>query len=151
MEVSGLLNRGSMIVNVPEYMEVWTNRELLQCCQHIDVAKEGKHNKEMRPKRFFKANYIQNKVISIYNRIVFSLMYGVFFFCFFENLFFRAILWKGLLIHCLPLHIHCSCCSVAKSFPAFCNPIDWNIPGFPVLHHLSKFSQTHVHWLSDVI
>ena len=93
MEVSGLLNRGSMIVNVPEYMEVWTNRELLQCCQHIDVAKEGKHNKEMRPKRFFKANYIQNKVISIYNRIVFSLMYGVFFFFFFfENLFFRAIL-----------------------------------------------------------
>lgn len=43
IEESGLLNRGSTIVKVPEYMGVWTNRELLQCCQHIDVAKEGKH------------------------------------------------------------------------------------------------------------
>ena len=24
-------------------------------------------------------------------------------------------------------------------------------PGFPVLHHLSEFTQTHVHWVSDVI
>ena len=24
-------------------------------------------------------------------------------------------------------------------------------PGFPVLHHLPEFAQTHVHWVSDVI
>ena len=25
------------------------------------------------------------------------------------------------------------------------NPMDWSIPGFPVLHHLLEFAQTHVH------
>ena len=26
-----------------------------------------------------------------------------------------------------------------------------SMPGFPALHHLPKFSQTHVHWVSDAI
>ena len=25
------------------------------------------------------------------------------------------------------------------------------MPGFPVLHHLPDFAQTHVHWVSDAI
>ena len=29
-----------------------------------------------------------------------------------------------------------------------CNPMDCSTPGFPVLHHLSEFAQTHVHWVS---
>ena len=29
------------------------------------------------------------------------------------------------------------------------DPIDFNMPGFPVLHQLSEFAQTHVHWVSD--
>ena len=28
---------------------------------------------------------------------------------------------------------------------------DLSTPGFPVLHHLPEFAQTHVHWLSDAI
>ena len=43
------------------------------------------------------------------------------------------------------------CCSVAKSCPALCEPLDCNIPGFPVLHYLLEFAQTHIHWVSDAI
>ena len=41
------------------------------------------------------------------------------------------------------------CCSGAKSCPTFCNTMDCSLPGFPVLHHLLEFTQTHVHWVSD--
>ena len=37
-----------------------------------------------------------------------------------------------------------SCCSVAKSCLTLCDPMDCNTPGFPVLHHLPEFAQTHV-------
>ena len=30
-------------------------------------------------------------------------------------------------------------------------PMDWNMPGFPVLHYLLEFAQTHVHWFDDTI
>ena len=43
------------------------------------------------------------------------------------------------------------CCSVVQSCPTLCNPMDCNTPGFPVLHHLLEFTQTHVHRVSDVI
>ena len=32
-----------------------------------------------------------------------------------------------------------------------CDPMDCSIPGFPVLHHLPEFAQTHVHWVGDAI
>ena len=32
-----------------------------------------------------------------------------------------------------------------------CDPTDCNTPGYPVLHHLSEFAQTHVHWVCDAI
>ena len=41
------------------------------------------------------------------------------------------------------------CCPVAKSCLTFCDPMDCSTPGFPVLHYLSEFAQTHVHWVSD--
>ena len=40
---------------------------------------------------------------------------------------------------CLPY------CSVAQSCPPLCNPVDSSTPGFPVLHHLPEFAQTHIH------
>ena len=40
---------------------------------------------------------------------------------------------------------------VLQSGPTFCDPLDCGMPGFPVLHHLPEFSQTHVHWVSDAI
>ena len=45
---------------------------------------------------------------------------------------------------------HC-CCSVANSCPALCDPKYCSMPGFPVLHHLPKFAQTHVHRVGDAI
>ena len=31
------------------------------------------------------------------------------------------------------------------SMCSLCNPIDCSMTGFPVLHHLLEFAQTHVH------
>ena len=35
------------------------------------------------------------------------------------------------------------CYSVTQSCPTLCDPMD--LPGFPVLHYLPEFAQTHVH------
>jgi len=43
------------------------------------------------------------------------------------------------------------CCSVAKSRPTLCNPMNCSTPGFPVLHLLQELAQTHMHWVSDAI
>ena len=43
------------------------------------------------------------------------------------------------------------CCSVVQSCPILCDPMDWSIPGFSVLHHLLELTLTHVHWVSDTI
>ena len=40
-------------------------------------------------------------------------------------------------------------CSVAKSCPTLCDPVDCSMPGYPVLHYLPEFAQTHVHWVAD--
>ena len=45
----------------------------------------------------------------------------------------------------------CCCCSVAKSCPTLCNPMDCNMPDLPVPHHLLEFAQVHVHWIGDAI
>ena len=33
----------------------------------------------------------------------------------------------------------------------FCDPMDCSMPGFPVLHYLLEFAQTHVHWEDGAI
>ena len=43
------------------------------------------------------------------------------------------------------------CYSVAQSCLTLCDPMECSTPGFPVLHHLTEFAQTHVHWISNVI
>ena len=42
-------------------------------------------------------------------------------------------------------------CSVTQSYTTICDPMDCNTLGFPALHHLPGFAQSHVHWVSDVI
>ena len=45
-----------------------------------------------------------------------------------------------------------SCChSVTKLCPTLCDPMDCSTPGFPVLHYLPEFAQSHVHWGGDAI
>ena len=41
--------------------------------------------------------------------------------------------------------------SVTQLCPTLCDPVDCSKPGLPVHHQLPEFTQTHVHWLSDVI
>ena len=60
-------------------------------------------------------------------------------------------------------HILCSNCGSSKfmhkmlllfscsSYPTLCNPMECSMPGFPVLHSLSEFAQTQVHWVHDTI
>ena len=40
---------------------------------------------------------------------------------------------------------------VVQSCPTLCHPMDCSTAGFPVLHHLLEFAQTHVHRDSDAI
>ena len=41
--------------------------------------------------------------------------------------------------------------SVAQSYPTLRNPMNRSTPGLPVYHQLLEFTQTHVHWVGDVI
>jgi len=50
---------------------------------------------------------------------------------------------------CLPafiLHLLFSHCHIQ-----LCDPMDCSTPGFPILHYLLEFAQTHVYWVSDAI
>ena len=51
------------------------------------------------------------------------------------------------------LRIKCviSVSSVCQSCATLCNPMDWNISGFPVHHHLPELAQTHIHPFGDAI
>ena len=78
--------------------------------------------------------------------------FGVFFFPYF---FF------GFMVPCwkfqdwiLFIWIHWAlwfCCSVTQLCLTLCNPMNCSMPGFPVLHYLPEFTQTHVYWVSDAI
>ena len=41
--------------------------------------------------------------------------------------------------------------SVTRSCPTLCDPMDCSMPGLPVHHQLTEFTQTHVHWVGDAI
>ena len=45
----------------------------------------------------------------------------------------------------------CCCCSLTKWCPTLCDPVNCSTPGFPVLHCLLEFAQTHVHWVGDAM
>ena len=46
---------------------------------------------------------------------------------------------------------HCCFCSVVQSCLTLCDPMDYSMPGFPVLHCLPEFAQTHVYWVNDAV
>ena len=62
---------------------------------------------------------------------------------------------EQLKVQIFPRNSHCQtflcCCSVTKSCLILCDPMDYSTQGFPVLHHLPEFAQTHVHRVGDVI
>ena len=47
--------------------------------------------------------------------------------------------------------LHYCCCSVAKSCPIHCDPMNFSTQGSPVLYYLPEFAQIHVHSVSDAI
>ena len=57
------------------------------------------------------------------------------------------------LFSCLALTTGISycCSSVVKSCPALCDSKNCSTPGFPDLHYLLEFAQTHVYLVSDAI
>ena len=42
-------------------------------------------------------------------------------------------------------------CSITQLCLTLCHPVDCSTPGFPILHHLPEFAQTHVYWVDDAI
>ena len=72
----------------------------------------------------------------------------MFHFVYLRNWEIYACLWAKDLIW---ISCCCCCCSITQSCPALCNPMDCNSPGFPVLHQLLEFAQTHVYWVNDAI
>ena len=48
-------------------------------------------------------------------------------------------------------HFSSFCCLVDKLFPTLCNPMDCNLPVFPVIQYLPESAQTHIHWFNDAI
>ena len=58
--------------------------------------------------------------------------------------------WLGL-----PLLLSADLFVVVQSQRQLCpvpyDPMNCSTPGFPVLHYLPEFAQTHVHWVTDVI
>ena len=42
-------------------------------------------------------------------------------------------------------------CSVTKSCPVICNPMECSTAGLPVPQHLPEFAQVHAHWIGDAV
>ena len=53
-----------------------------------------------------------------------------------------STIWKALTF---------GCCSVTKLCLTLWDSMDCSTPGLPVPHHLLKFAQVHIHWISDAI
>ena len=43
------------------------------------------------------------------------------------------------------------CCSVGKSCPTLCNPMDCSTLGSSLLHYLLEFAQIHIHWAGGTV
>ena len=88
--------------------------------------------------------------IALRNLLVCYFVYSSFFKVVLLATQFKFIM-NSLLINSISSYAVWLCGSVAKSGPTLCNPMDCSMPGFPVLHYLLEFAQTHVHWVSDAI
>ena len=60
-------------------------------------------------------------------------------------------LWRKLQSRTQALLASVQFSSVAQSCPTLCDPMNCKMPGLPVHHQLSEFTQTHIHWVSDDI
>ena len=64
---------------------------------------------------------------------------------------------KNITGHQSPLKIYSGlplgscCCAFTQLCLTFCDPMACSMPGFPDLHHLLEFAQSHAHWVGDAI
>ena len=58
---------------------------------------------------------------------------------------FNPFSFKVIIDRCISIS------SVTQLCPTLCDPMDCSMPGFPVLHCLLEFAQTHVHCVNDAI
>ena len=68
----------------------------------------------------------------------------------FYNSFVRCVIYTAIKSLCHTPEINISQLPVQFSWQScstLCNPTDCSMPGFPVLHYLSEFAQTHTHWV----
>ena len=76
--------------------------------------------------------------------------------------FYLPLLWQLLVFFCvsISLFLFCYICSFAVfllllfSYLVMSDslqPLNCSITAFPILHCLSEFAQTHIHWVSDAI
>ena len=66
--------------------------------------------------------------------------------------FFALVTEEGFLISCYSLELCIQMLSeVTQSYPILWDPMDCNMPGFPVHHQLPKLVQAYVHWVGDSI
>ena len=66
------------------------------------------------------------------------------------NLILNLLTVSCLLQSCYFLMYSLSCCC-SFSHVWLCDPTDCSTPGFPVLHYLPEFAQSHIHWVGDAI
>ena len=59
----------------------------------------------------------------------------------------------SLHIYTYPPQVYAPCVVDVQSlsYVWLCSSMNCSSPGFPVLHYLPKFAQTHVHWVGDAI
>ena len=92
----------------------------------------------------FDVNMYQSQASNSSHHLLSPLVSKVFFplhlclyFCFLNKIIYTFFFFF------FRFHI-CSYCLVAQLCLTLCNPMDYSTPGFPVLHHLPEFAQTHV-------
>ena len=82
----------------------------------------------------------------------------LFFIILFMFIFLANMGWNIITIHrqcpwentSLVYFLDCWC-FITKSCLTLRDPMDCSTLGFPVLHHLPEFSQTHMHWVGDAM
>ena len=77
---------------------------------------------------------------SFFNRYIFNSLCEFWQIVFFKRLDYFIWVFKFVCIT-----VFFCCCSVTQSCLTLCDLMDCSTPGFPVLHHLLEFAQTHVH------
>ena len=119
---------------------------------HISPTPLGHHREpgwapcviKQLPTIYFTHDNCINATLSVHPTLSFP-------YCAHKSILYISVLIPALHIGSSVPFFCCCCCSVTQLCPTLCDPMDGSTPGFPVLHHLLEFVQTHAHWVGDAI